>query len=68
MIAWLLLGAVFGALAAWAAYIGVYDALTETRGVPARRLPRSFWRWSAVIATVGAVVGLGLMWRTLAAA
>jgi H+/Cl- antiporter ClcA len=63
--AWLLLGAVFGALAAWGTWIGLYDALTDTRGTPARRLPKAFWRRSAVIALGGAVLGAVLMWRTV---
>lgn len=65
MLAWIVLGAVFGAFAAWGAYIGVYDALSETRGTPARRLPRAFWRRSAIIAIAGALLGAVLMWRTI---
>ena len=65
MLAWSLLGALVGAVLAWGAYIGLYDALTGTRGVPARQLPRAFWRWSAGIAVVGALIGAASVWRTL---
>ena len=65
MLSWLLVGGAFGAVAAWGAFVGLYDHLTRTRGVSGRRLPRSFWRRSALIATAGALAGATLMWRTI---
>ena len=68
MLAWLVVGAAFGAAAGWGAYVGLYDALTETRGQSLRRLPRTFWRRSLIVALCGAVAGTFLMWRALAGA
>jgi hypothetical protein len=62
MLSDMLLGALFGAVALWGAFLGLYDQLAGTRGQRLRTLPSSFWRRSAVIATLGAMLGALLMW------
>jgi hypothetical protein len=62
MLSDILLGALFGAVVIWGAFLGLFDQFTETRGQRLRSLPKSFWRRSAVGATVGGVLGAVIAW------
>ena len=58
-------GAAFGGVGAWGTVAGLYDKLTRPRSrrLRARQLPRWFWRWSLLVALLGAVLGGFAMWR-----
>ena len=64
MIPWVLLGAAFGAVAAWSAYAGLVQ---EWHGLDRKSvfqaMPTGFWRRSAIIAVVGAGLGAIAMWK-----
>ena len=59
----IVVGIAFGGVAAWGAYIGIYDQLTETRRQSLPTLPSTFWHTSLAVAALGAFIGGIVMWR-----
>jgi len=63
MILWVLVGAAFGAVAAWTAYAGLVHELQGLERKSVFQLPTVFWRRSVVIAVLGAGLGAFAMWK-----